>query len=24
VVRHHAPASELRDDRAVIHQYMGI
>jgi branched-chain amino acid transport system ATP-binding protein len=23
-VRHHAPAAELRDNRAVIHQYMGI
>lgn len=24
VVRHHAPASELRADDAVIHQYMGV
>ena len=24
VVRHHAPAGELRDDHAVIHQYLGV
>jgi branched-chain amino acid transport system ATP-binding protein len=24
VVRHHAPAAELRADDAVIHQYMGV
>jgi branched-chain amino acid transport system ATP-binding protein len=24
VVRHHAPAAELRDDHAVIHQYLGV
>ena len=24
VVRHHAPASELRVDDAVIHQYLGV
>jgi len=24
VVRHHAPAAELRADHAVIHQYLGI
>jgi len=24
VVRHHAPAAELRADHAVIHQYLGV
>jgi hypothetical protein len=24
VVRHHAPAAELRADHSVIHQYLGV